>query len=231
MAPVSHLTPAQCEAVQAFDTCKIANAIERLGLRLKNEGFTRPGLQSRVGGFPSVVGYAVTSRVRTADPPMRGYTCHDLKDWWAEFERYPEPRLAIIEDVDSVPGQGAVLSDLHAEVLRALRCRGLVTNGAVRNIGRLDRIGFPVFSAHVAVSHSYIHMLEYGVPVEIFGLPIQPRDLIFADCHGAISIPEKHFDDIVRLAGELVAAERRVIDLCRSDNFTLSALLQTDRNL
>jgi 4-hydroxy-4-methyl-2-oxoglutarate aldolase len=231
MGTNSHLTAAQCEAIQAFDTCKIANAIERLGLRLKNEGFTLPGLQCRIGGFPSVVGYAVTSRVRSADPPVCGYTCHDLKEWWAEFERYPAPRVAVVEDVDKVPGQGAVLSNLHAEVLRALHCRGLVTNGAVRNIAHLEHTGFPTFSAHVAVSHSYVHMIEYSVPVEIFGLLIRPGDLIFVDCHGAITIPEEHCDQIVRLAAEMVAEEQRVIDLCRSGSFTISALFQAARNL
>lgn len=230
MAAQLTISQAQCEALQAFDTCKIANAIEHLGLRLKNEGFTRPGLHCRTGGFPSAVGYAVTSRVRTADPPIRGYSCYDLKEWWAEFGRFPVPRLAVIEDVDLAPGQGAVLSDLHAEVLRALDCRALVTNGAVRNVPSLHRMGFPVFSAHVAVSHAYTHMVEHGVPVEIFGLPVQPRDLLFADCHGVLSIPEPHLDEILRLASELVSAERRIIDLCRSGDFSLSALFRTERN-
>jgi regulator of RNase E activity RraA len=230
MTAVPHLTPAQREAIQAFDTCKIANAIERLGLRMRNEGFTLPGLQCRISGFPSVVGYAVTSRIRSADPPVHGYTCHDLEEWWAQFERYPAPRVAVVEDADEVPGQGAVLSNVHAEVLRALQCHGLVTNGAVRNIAHLDRMGFPAFSAHVAVSHSYVHMVEYSVPVEIFGLVIKPGDLIFVDQHGAINIPEEHFDEIVRLAAEIVSEEQRVIDVCRSGSFSISALLQAERN-
>lgn len=211
----------------------MANTIEHLGLRLKNEGFTRPGLQCRTHGCPAVAGYAITSRVRTADPPIRGYSCYDLRDWWALIDRSPEPRVAVIEDIDTGPGQGAVLSNLHAEVLRALRCHGLITNGAVRNVPQLDQIEFPVFSSFVAVSHSYIHMVEHDVPVEILGLPIRPRELIFADCHGVISIPEDHLDDILRLAAELVAAERKVIDLCRSGGFSVSpsALSQIDRKL
>lgn len=230
MALASHLTPDLLAAIQAFDTCKIANAVERLGLRLKNEGFTRSGLQCRIPGCPPVVGYAVTSRVRSADPPVRGYSCFDLKDWWAEFERYPRPRLAVIEDVDPVPGQGAVLSDVHAEVLRALHCHGLITNGAVRNLPSLERISFPVFSAHVAVSHSYIHMVEHGTPVEIFGLSISPNDLLYADCHGVISIPDSHLPDILRLAADLVDSERRIIDLCRSGRLSQSGLISSGRD-
>ncbi|MBI4890153.1 MAG: RraA family protein [Acidobacteria bacterium] len=230
MAEFQPITAAQCEGIRAYDTCKIANAIERLGLRMKNEGFTRPGLVCRISGYASALGYSVTSRVRSADPPVRGYSFAELEEWWAAFERFPWPRLAVIEDIDQVAGQGAALSNIHAEVLRALGCAGLVTNGSVRNLPELDRMRFPVFSCHVAVSHAYIHMVEFNAPVEILGLPVQPRDLIYADCHGAISIPEAQVDDIVRVAGELASAERRTIDLCHAGRFPFSALAESDRS-
>jgi hypothetical protein len=41
------------EALRQFDTCAIANAIERFGVRLRNQGFTQPGLQCITGGFPT----------------------------------------------------------------------------------------------------------------------------------------------------------------------------------
>lgn len=224
------LTSERCAAIRAYDTCKIANAIEHLGLRLRNEGYSSPGLQQRSGACRSALGYAVTSRVRSADPPVRGAAWQDLRQWWSVIERSPSPRLAIVEDVDAQPGQGTVLSDLHAEVLRALGCDGLVTNGAVRNLPALRRMRFPVFSRFLAVSHAYIHTVEQDLPVDILGLPVNPGDLIYADCHGAISIPEPHLDDILHWAAELASSERRVIDFCRSANFSLSGLFQVERN-
>src|ERR1035441_3370871 len=61
------------EAIRQFDTCTIANAIEHFRVRLRNEGFTRPGLRSVTGGAPRLIGYAATCRMRSADPPMSGH--------------------------------------------------------------------------------------------------------------------------------------------------------------
>src|SRR5882724_10241857 len=128
------LTESQRSQILRFDTCKIANALECLKIRLKNEGFTQPGLHCVTGGFPSVLGYAVTSRVKTADPPLKGTLQFDRLEWWEQIATRPGPSIAVIQDIDHKPGQGAVLSDVHAEVLRALNCHGLITNGAVRNL-------------------------------------------------------------------------------------------------
>ena len=128
------ITENQRTAILRFDTCKVANALERLKLRLRNEGFSRPGLHCVTGGFPTVLGYAVTSRVKTAEPPLRGSIHFDLLDWWTSIASHPGPSIAVIQDVDHHPGQGAVLSNVHAEVLRALNCQSVITNGAVRNL-------------------------------------------------------------------------------------------------
>ena len=43
---------------------------------------------------PRVLGYAVTSCVRTTDPPMHGYhTYYDLTEWWSTIEASPTREL------------------------------------------------------------------------------------------------------------------------------------------
>src|SRR5665811_754761 len=81
---VQPLSPAIFEAIRQFDTCTIANAIEHFRVRLRNEGFTRPGLQCVTGGAPRILGYAATCRVRSADPPMSGNAYVDRTDWWGD---------------------------------------------------------------------------------------------------------------------------------------------------
>lgn len=210
--------------LQGFDTCKIANAIEVLKLRLRNEGYTRPGLRCVTGGFPAIAGYAVTTKVRCAEPPIRGTSHLDLTDWWRKLQERPVPRVAVIEDIDPEPGQGAVLSQMHAEVLRSLQCGGVVTNGAVRNIPSLAAISFPAFSCHVTMSHAYAHMVEYDVEVEILGLRVKPGDLVFADVHGMLSVPVEHIGDILRVAREREQRLVRIIDLCRDGRFSFDHL-------
>src|SRR6516165_11995280 len=88
------------EAIRQFDTCTIANAIEQFRVRLRNEGFTRPGLQCVTGGSPRLLGYAATFRVRSADPPMSGNAHLDRTDWWEAIGHLPIPRIAVIQDLD-----------------------------------------------------------------------------------------------------------------------------------
>lgn len=221
--PANH-SAANLHEILSYDTCKIANAIEVLQLRLRNTGFTQPGLRCVTGGFPAILGYAVTSKVRCADPPMRGATSLDLTDWWAKLRERPRPRVAVIQDLDDQPGQGAVLSHLHAEVLRSLQCCGVVTNGAIRNIPSLAAMHFPAFACYVTMSHAYVHMVDYGVPVEILGLTIAPGDLIFADVHGVITIPQDHVEDILRVARERERRLLKIVDFCHGSDFSFNQL-------
>ena len=219
----SVLTPT-LEAIRQFDTCQIANAIETLGLRLRNVGFTRPGLQPLAGASLSALGFAVTTRFRAADPPVAGKIYPDRTDWWEYVASAPSPRIAIFEDLENPPGTGAAVGEVHGEILRALGCAGLITNGSVRDLPALRAMQFPVFAQSTSVSHAYIHLVDFAQPVEILGLAIAPGDLIYADCHGAISIPLEAAPELPAIALEQAKRERRVIDLCRSGKFTVEAL-------
>lgn len=218
-------------ALRKFDTCKLANAIEQLNLRLHNEGYSQPGLRCVSGPCDSLLGFAATSCVRGQDPPLRGSRFPDVTEWWAYLSKQPGPRVAVIEDMEPHPAQGAVLSDVHAEILRAFGCIGVVTNGAVRNIRALEAMQFPAFASHVTISHAYVHLVDYGVPVKIHGLRINPGDLLYTDAHGVLSLPINHVPDIIRMARERARYEARVIDLCRSADFSFERLYTEMRNL
>ena len=167
-------TPLELEQIRVFDTCTIANAIEKLGARLRNEGYTTPGLHCVTGDPVRMIGYAVTSRVKTSNPPVSGDSYLDRSDWWALVETAPLPRLAVIQDIDDGPGAASVAGEVHAAILRALRCGGLITNGAVRDVPGITALDFPIYAHLIEVSHAYCHMVDFRVAVEIQGLRIEP---------------------------------------------------------
>ena len=82
----------------------------------------------------------------------------------------PEPRVVVVQDVATKPGKGSLLGAVHVNILRALGCAGAVTNGAVRDLPSAEALQFPLFASHISVSHSYIHIIEFGTPVEVDGL-------------------------------------------------------------
>ena len=222
--PVHHLTSDQLNAIRKLTTCLVANAIETFEVRLRNEGYTWPGLKCVTGSLPPMLGYAATCRVKTKNPPPVGHSYYDRTDWWDAIEALPTPRVAVIEDLDSTPGLGALVGEVHASILRALRCDGVVTNGSVRDIPAVTAMKFPMFAGGVSVSHSYIHMVDFGGPVHIFGLAIHPGDLLYADCHGILSIPIGIAAEIPQVAAKISRERRSIIDLCRSPEFSLEKL-------
>jgi 4-hydroxy-4-methyl-2-oxoglutarate aldolase len=223
---VQPLAGATLDAIRGFDTCTIANAIERFQVRLRNEGFTGPGLRCVTGDSPRILGYAATCRVRSVDPPMSGNAYVDRTDWWEAMGLLPVPRIAVIENLDSVTGGASAIGEVHAAILKALHCEGLITNGAVRDVPGVRRMQFPMFASAVSVSHSYMHIVDFGVPLEIFGLKVRSGDLLMADVHGVVSVPLEIAARLPEAASDIRENDRAIIDLCQSAEFSLEKLLK-----
>jgi 4-hydroxy-4-methyl-2-oxoglutarate aldolase len=224
------LSPAQLEAIQQYDTCTIANAIEQFGIRLRNEGFTHPGLREVTDGCSKLLGYASTSMVRSANPSVTGSPYIDRTDWWSGLDHIPTPRIAVIQDVDSDPGAGSVVGEVHAAILKALGCNGVITNGAVRDLPAVRKLDFALFAPFVSVSHAYMHLVNFGEPVEILGLQVRAGDLLYADCHGAISIPLEIAAELPKIAARIRAREQRIVQTCLSLDFSTKKLLNAIRS-
>jgi len=219
------LTPVQLEQLRRFSTCLVASAIESFQVRLPNTGFSDSTIRCIFEDLPPIVGYAVTARIRTADPPMEGggYT-YDRTDWWNEIFAVPAPRIVVIQDVDSQPGLGAFVGEVHANILQALGCVGVITNGAVRDLNVIEGSGFQMFAGNVSVSHAYAHIFDFGGPVDAARMHIRPGDLLHADRHGVLSVPAEIADRIPPVATEIKERRHRIVDTCRCSDFSIEKL-------
>lgn len=220
----SAIAPETLQALQALDTCTVANAIETFDVRLRNEGYADSSIRCLSGCDSPVVGHAVTARIRCSSLPVTGGTFVDRTDWWDHLLTIPGPRIVVIEDVDEKPGTGAFIGEVHAAILKALGCVAAVTNGSVRDLPAISGSGFRLFANHVSVSHAYVHVVEFGGPVRVGGLEINPGDLLHADVHGVLSVPLGIAADIPRAAEKVIERERKVLDLCKAGNVTVEKL-------
>lgn len=218
------LNPGEIESLRRLNTCQVADAIESIDVRLRNEGFMDSSVHCIFPNLPPMAGYAVTARIRTSEPPMTGNAYPDRTDWWSYLLTIPVPRVVVLEDMDRHPGIGSCAGEVHAHIFKALGCVGLVTNGAVRDLQAAESIGFCFFAGNVAVSRVYFHMLEFGVPVEVGGLRVQPGDLLHGDRHGVISIPASIARSVPAAAARVLALERRVLEVADSQNPSLEEL-------
>ncbi len=216
-------------AIAHLDTCLASNAIERLRVRLRNEGFIRgTALHCMFPDQPPMLGYAVIGRVRSSVAPTHGRCYHENMNWWRYLTTVPEPRIMVLQDVDEYVGAGALVGELHAAIGLALNCIGYVTNGSVRDLPAVEALGFHLFAGSVSVTHQYAHVCDYGTPVELGGLTIRPGDLIHGDRHGVHSIPFPVAEDLPRMAHRIRKEERDLTDYCRSAQFSVEGL---DREL
>jgi len=219
------LTPVRLEQLRRFSTCLVASAIETFQVRLPNTGFSDSSIRCMFEDLPPIAGYAATARIRTADPPMEGGGyIYDRTDWWKEILAVPAPRIVVIQDVDSHPGLGAFVGEVHANILQALGCVGVVTNGAVRDLDVIEGSGFQMFAGNVSVSHAYAHIFDFGGPVDLARMRIRPGDLLHADRHGVLSIPAEIAERIPPVATEIKDRRHRIVDTCRCSDFSIEKL-------
>jgi regulator of RNase E activity RraA len=214
------LTAEQVEQLKNFDTCLIADAIESFGVRLRNEGFAMAAFRCLFKSVPPMVGYAATCKVRSADPPIVGSRYEERTDWWKHIVSTPAPRVVVIQDIDDPPGTGAFVGKVHANILLSMGCVGAITNGSARELPGIEASGFQVFARRVAISRAYIHVVEYGGPVEVGGLTIHPGDLIHGDRHGVLTIPPELAMKLPAAARMIAKKKQQVIDLSQKPGTT-----------
>jgi 4-hydroxy-4-methyl-2-oxoglutarate aldolase len=218
------LTSEELEALRRLDACTLANAIETFQERLRNEGFADHSIRCLFPHLQPMVGYAATITIRGSAPPTVAEPYPDRTDWWDYILSLPAPRVVVAQDVATRPGLGSLVGAVHMNILKALYCAGVVTNGSVRDIPAAESAGFHFFAGSVSVSHAYIHIVEIGKPVQIGGLKVQSGDLLHGDLHGVQSIPLGIAARIPAVAAQIAAREQALIALCRSPEFSLDKL-------
>jgi 4-hydroxy-4-methyl-2-oxoglutarate aldolase len=228
---MSTLTPALIDEYRRLRGAAVSNAIETFGLRLRNEGFASSALRCLFPDLPPAVGHAATARIRCTAPPPVGHLYHDRTDWWNYIVGIPAPRIVVVQDVDDRPGFGAFVGEVHASILRALGCVGYATNGSVRDVDAVHRLGFQLFTSGIAVSHGFAHIVDFGESVEVAGLTVSSGDYLFGDGDGLLTLPPSAADRIPGVARRLRTQEEKVIEFCGSSSFSIQGLRDLVKDL
>jgi regulator of RNase E activity RraA len=132
-----------------------------------------------------------------------------------------DPYAMEIEALDSVlPGeiivastagslQNAPWGELLSTAARARGARGAVIDGLVRDVRKIQELGFPVFARGIKPVDSKGRgtIIDYNVRVECAGACVSPGDLVFADYDGVIVVPAEAVPDVIQLATEKAAKE------------------------
>ncbi len=207
------LNAAQLEELRQFDSPTVCNAIQRFGLRAKTEGFMRSEIRAILRPERPFVGYAVTAKIRASTAPTDEQK--ELSFRYYEHVRSAQgPTIAVIEDLDPDP-VGSLWGEVQVSTHLALGCVGVVTSGGVRDLDEVAALGFGCLARCVLVSHANVHVEAAACPVTVGGLLVQPGDLLFADQHGALLIPEAAAPELADACRAVQRAEEPMLERLR----------------
>ena len=218
------MTPSLLTLLRKVDTPTVCNAIEVAQGKRGFDAFTRGTMLCSAPSEPAIVGYARTAKIAAVQPPSESPEV--IRERRMAYYKYmaegPAPSVAVIEDVDFPNCIGAYWGEINTTVHKGFGMSGALTNGVMRDLGDLPE-GFPVVAGSVGPSHGFVHVREIDTPVSVFGLTVNPGDLIHADRHGALVVPEDVVDQLEAAIQKLLTTERIVLDAATQPGFDFQA--------
>jgi len=211
--------------LKTFDTPTICNALEVVAPERTGYGFTKRPLVCVRPELPPIVGYARTATIRASQRSTRkGEAERDARlGYYESVAVGPHPTITVVEDVDPQPGVGAWWGEVQTHLHRGLGSLGVITNGSVRDLGDLAE-GFQVLAGNVGPSHAWVHPVAWDLPVTVHGMQVQPGDLIHADRHGAVVIPDGVAAGLPEAAREIAKRESVLIEASKKPGFDFAKL-------
>lgn len=183
----------------ALDTATVSDALDACGLP-PGQGGLRP-----MWGRPRVAGFAVTVELEPLAGEHTGAHIHTD----AIAAAGPDDVLVVANGGRTdVSSWGGILS-VGASVRSV---RGVVTDGACRDVGQARELGFPVFArAQVpATARGRLRQRSTGEPVALGAVPVHPGDVVLADEGGVVVVPRERAPQVLEAARRLAEREAAI---------------------
>ncbi|MEM7475451.1 MAG: RraA family protein [Planctomycetota bacterium] len=165
----------------------------------------------------AMVGYAITLVIEPSQPRHKA----DNPDAWSEYREYvasqPGPKVVIVQDLDKPSVIGSFWGEVNANVHRSSGCVGTIVDGAIRDVDEMTNAGFKALARRLCVGHAHSTPVRWDCPVEVFGTEVLPGQLIHADKHGFIAVPQSDESRLLEASIQMDVNEcETVIDSARS---------------
>ncbi len=147
-----------------------------------------------------MIGYAITVVCEPSNPRHKA----EQPKAWSEYRRYvasvPGPKIVVVQDLDKPRVIGSFWGEVNSNIHRALGCVGTITDGAIRDVDEMTNAGFKALARRFCVGHAHSWPVRWDCPVEVFGRSVAPGQLIHADKHGFMAIPEGEHEALLEAA-------------------------------
>ncbi len=188
-----------------LDSCALSDALDRLDLPGATIGL-RPLWQCQ-----KIVGRAMTVLV---GPKTDSQPAHHLATPAIE-ESDPETVLLIANEGDK---NISCWGDILANAACAKGVRGVIIDGACRDIDANRELGFPVFGRSVVPVSARNRLVQYsyGDAIDFANVTVRKDDFVLADGSGTIVISAQHIEKVLEVAEKLAKREALMVAAVRS---------------
>ena len=210
--------------LRKVDTPTVCNAIEVVqGQRGFNQ-FTRGTIEASAPEAGAIVGYARTAKIAAIAPPEEPADIIKARRmaYYKHMAEGPRPAIAVVEDIDYPQAIGAYWGEVNTTIHKGLGMSGALTNGVMRDLGDMAP-DFPVLAGSIGPSHGFVHVKEIGTAASVFSLTIRDGDLVHADRHGAVVIPDDVVDRLAAAIHKMQETEQLILGPARQDGFDFDA--------
>lgn len=213
------------DLLRSVDTPTVCNAIEVAQGKRGFNRFTRGTMQHSKPGDPAVVGFARTARISGLAPPNEAADVIRARrmSYFRSMAGGEGPTVAVVEDVDYPNCIAGWWGEVHVAVHKGLGLKGAVSNGVMRDLDVIDE-GFPILAGSIGPSHGFVHVVDIGTQVNIFGMRVAENELIHADRHGALVIPHDVISMLKSAIENVIESEAIVLGPAREPGFNIDKL-------
>lgn len=219
-------TAADLDALRAWDTPTICNGLELIVPERRAIGFTTEQMVAADRSLKPIVGIARVGTIRAREAPLGAVASR--VDWYDYVADAGLPTIIVLQDLDDRPGYGAWWGEVHSTVHKALGAEGCVTNGSFRDCDMLAP-DFQIIGGRIGPSHAHVHLVDFGRPVNIFGMNVAHGDVVHADFHGAVVIPPEAVRALPDAIALVSRREKVILDVCADPGFTAAKLREAVR--
>jgi len=154
---------------------------------------------------------------------MRNIPAREDLDQISAFDDYDHPQR---KGIESVPPGHVLVLDCRGETrvasggqilttrLKVRGAAGLVSDGPVRDSGRIAAMDFAVYCAGGSAPLNLIHhhAIDLDVPIACGGVAVYPGDVMVGDDEGVVVIPRHLADEVARDAAEQEKMEAFILE-------------------
>ncbi|TBL81081.1 RraA family protein [Paenibacillus thalictri] len=185
------LTHSELLQLKRWNTPTVYNGWEQITNYDRRTCFNREETKDYMPHMGVMIGYAVTVQCQPSNPDHQINQPNAPAEYREYIASIPGPKIVIVQDLDKPDAYGSFWGEVGANIHRSLGCVGTITDGAVRDLDEMNNAGFKALAARTCVGHAYSWPVKWNCEVEVFGTKVKPGQLIHADKHGFLIIPEE----------------------------------------